>query len=73
MEKHPRKPTASLGLTLSLMGLFLINAALFSGKGFELLGLDQWPTAVISSFVAMGVLLSLAGLILSIRSFKSRQ
>ena len=61
-----------VGLSFSLIGLFVMTVPSFNGTGVDLLGWDRWSGKVSIAIVAVGVLLVLVGLILTIKSLRSR-
>ena len=61
-----------VGLSFSLIGLFVMTVPSFNGTGVDLFGWDRWSGKVSIAIVAVGVLLVLVGLILTIKSLRSR-
>ena len=77
LRLHPTVETApskqNLGLSFSLMGLFVMTVPSLNGTGVGLFGWDRWPGKVSFSIVAVGVLLALIGLALTVTSLRSRR
>lgn len=61
------------GLNLSLIGLFVMTVPSLNGTGVELFGWHRWPSRSSFLIVAVGVLLALIGLALTVKSLRSRR
>lgn len=67
------KPIIPTSLSVSLMGLFVMAIPSLNGTGVDLFGWHRWPHKPGFAIVAVGMLLILVGVGLTVRSIRSHR